>query len=133
MRRIAAWTFATALMATLPILTRAQSQEAMQKAMAACGPSNAQYLVKFRKEAVPVSPNHDVAHINVFDNDISSRIFSGGAVVRVGVDGSWVGALKRFFLAFNPAWLGNPPYLPGMGGGAQRKRRSTSSHACEGR
>lgn len=65
----------------------------MRIAMAACGPSEVQFETALTKDTSLVSASPNRAIVYVFGNGVTSHILAQ-ATVRVGMDGSWVGAVK---------------------------------------
>ncbi len=78
----------------LPIHTHAQDQKAIDKAMATCGPANSNYHVQLQAHPEPLTPPNGKARVFFIGNSIFPRLISNATVVRIGIDGSWAGAVK---------------------------------------
>ncbi|MBB5065126.1 hypothetical protein [Granulicella mallensis] len=77
-----------------------QRGEATPAAMAACGPSSASFDVKSDKSQQP-APQVPPGKVLVYLFENIARAPLSGALVRVGVDGQWVGAtLNETYLTF---------------------------------
>lgn len=83
---LAVWTFAAG--------GHAQSSRALRAAMSACGPGDEAFKVRLTRPAGPMPSAPGQAVVFVIGNAVHFGDGLGAPILRVGVDGTWVGAVK---------------------------------------
>jgi len=79
---------------TLAAGMHAQSAKALRTAMSACGPRDEAFKVRLKPGGGPVPSTPGKAVVFVIGNSTHFGEGPGAPILRVGVDGSWVGAVK---------------------------------------
>jgi hypothetical protein len=88
------WRLLLAIFCTILCFGKADAQgsPAIRNAMAACGPADSQFDVSLNTEPPAKPAMQDQALVYVIGNWYGGEL--GGPVIRIGVNGTWVGALK---------------------------------------